>query len=54
MCDGLCVGGDSVVFLAAEVDIFGAEGGEGVRNGAETFIGGSMLNENLSMLISSS
>lgn len=53
MGDGLGVGGDAVVFLAREEDIFRAEGGEGVCDGAETFIGGSMLNEDLATLISS-
>lgn len=38
VCDGLGVGGDAVVFLAREEDIFGAEGREGVCDGAETFI----------------
>lgn len=38
VCDGLCVGGYAVVFLAGEEDIFGAEGGEGVCDGAETFV----------------
>lgn len=44
------VGGDAVVHFAREVDIFRAEAGEGVFDKVEAFVGGAVLDEDLTVL----
>lgn len=51
VCHGLCIGCDAVVHLAADMNVFGLEGGKHLFHESHTLIGCAVLNEDLVELL---